>query len=262
MKKYIIRTYPGPDCPTVGSGPSCQSRWRPNWTQKPRRRCLAGPTPAPQTMRGNMHPAVDWQHAQPADQNTKRLRGSRAFTTFLGKVTWPASCTWAACGSGRSADWPVTRRLLVWSPATPSWGSRSPWARSLTLTAPEGLAVALRDDTVVSVWMNEWMLGYIVKCFEWPLVRKALYECSLFNFTVLIYIGQTSVNVWSSHLKRRGDGQTFLHSMNLRANVYLLELKVWTCDSTTDVQDIHAEAELGLNTHHKIKTLISTKCFS
>ena len=57
---------------------------------------------------------------------------------------------------------------------------------ALTLTAPDELAVALRGRhrrryVNVCVCVTGWMLGDVVKRFEWPLVRKALYNCSLFT---------------------------------------------------------------------------------
>ena len=42
------------------------------------------------------------------------------------------------------AGWLVTWRLLVWFPTPASWVWRCPWARRLTLTATDQLAVALR----------------------------------------------------------------------------------------------------------------------
>ena len=76
---------------------------------------------------------------------------------------------WAACGSGGRAGRLVTGRFLV---------LRCPWARRLTWTAPDKLAVALhgwRRRRCVNAWMNGWMWGNIVKRFEWPLSLNAVY---------------------------------------------------------------------------------------
>ena len=57
------------------------------------------------------------------------------------------------------------------------------WLVTGSYPAPPSVEVALRKtpDTAVVVWMSVWIwdvLGNIVKCFEWPLVRKKLYKCS------------------------------------------------------------------------------------
>ena len=58
-------------------------------------------------------------------------------------------------------------------------------SRHLTLTAPDELPAWLTPPSVnesVNEWVNEWVnVGQYIKCFEWPLVRKVQYKCSLFT---------------------------------------------------------------------------------
>ena len=73
--------------------------------------------------------------------------------------------------SGGRVGWLVTAMLLVRV-------SRCPWARHLTITAPDELAVALHcwlRRWCVNVCMNGWMLGNILRRFRWPQVTKKHY---------------------------------------------------------------------------------------
>ena len=83
---------------------------------------------------------------------------------------------WASArGLGGREGWLVAGRLLVRPPVSLS-------VEQDALTAPDELAVALRGwlhRRCVNVCMNGWMLGNVVKRFEWPLNRKAVCECSL-----------------------------------------------------------------------------------
>ena len=97
----------------------------------------------------------------------------------------------AACGSGGRVGWLVTRRFLVRV-------LRCPWAKHLTLTAPDELAVALHAWHCRgwgNVCVNGWMSGSIVKRFEWPLVRKVLYEWSPFTIYVLYIYHRNEITI-------------------------------------------------------------------
>ena len=101
------------------------------------------------------------------------------------------SVEWKESGSGGRGAWLATR-LLVRSLAVPSWVSRFPWAKYLTLTSPKELALPCRVGITVGVWMcvwtYVWMCVWIGECFAmlqsalsglW--LEKALYHCRPFN---------------------------------------------------------------------------------
>ena len=59
----------------------------------------------------------------------------------------------------RQSGLAVNRRVASSIPALPIWVSRCAWARHLTLTAPDQLAVALHGQHRCRVWMCVWMGG-------------------------------------------------------------------------------------------------------
>ena len=100
--------------------------------------------------------------------------------------------------------------------------SRCPWARDLTLTAPDELAVAMHGAhfcRCVNVCTNGWKLGNVVKRLERPLVRKALYKCQLQLTPHLLLCHQAVTRSPSARtlqkMARTGCGSFFMHLLTL-----------------------------------------------
>ena len=95
---------------------------------------------------------------------------------------------WLTHARPMSAFFP-NRKVASSIPAPPSWVSRCPWARHLTLTAPDELDVALHGWRPCRcgngcMGRNGWMLGYIIHRFGWPLITiNELYKCSPFTIS-------------------------------------------------------------------------------